>query len=130
MANHTGSEGVIHSGTNAVAEERSWTLTETGDTIEDSIMGDSYRTFKAGMKSWTGSVVAYWDETDTTGQGTFTIGSSITIKFYAEGTTAGDIYYYGSALVTSVERSAAFDGMVEATYSFQGTGALTTGTAA
>jgi len=130
MANHTGSEGVIHSGTNAVAEVRSWTLTETGDTIEDSIMGDSYRTYKAGMKTWTGSVVTFWDETDTNGQSTFTVGSSITIKFYAEGASTGDTYYYGSGLVTSVERSAAFDGMVEATYSFQGTGSLTTGTAA
>jgi len=129
MANHTGSEGVIHSGTNVVSEVRSWTLTETGDTIEDSTMGDSYRTYKGGMKSWTGSVVTYWDETDTTGQGTFTIGSSITIKFYAEGSATGDTYYYGSALVTSVERSAAFDGMVEATYSFQGTGTLSVGTA-
>jgi len=47
---------------------------------------------------------------------------------YPEGDTTGDTYYTGTALVTGVSRSASFDGMVEATISVQGTGALTSAT--
>jgi len=128
MANHTGSEGVVKIGTNTISEVRSFTITETGDTIEDSTMGDASRTYKAGMKTFTGSVVCYWDETDTA-QIALTVGASVTLNLYPEGTTTGDKYYTGSVLVTSIERSAAFDGMVETTFSFQGTGTLTLSTA-
>jgi len=128
MANHTGSEGVVKIGTNTISEVRSFTITETGDTIEDSTMGDASRTYKAGMKTFTGSVVCFWDETDTA-QIALTVGASVTLNLYPEGTTTGDKYYTGSVLVTSIERSAAFDGMVETTFSFQGTGTLTLSTA-
>jgi hypothetical protein len=129
MANHSGSEGVVKIGTFTMAETRSYTLTETGDTIEDSVMGDSYRTFKTGMKSWTGSVVCFWDETESA-QSALTAGASVTLNLYPEGNASTDKYYTGTVLVTSIERSAAFDGMVEATFSFQGTGTLTESTLA
>ena len=129
MATHTGSEGVVKIGTFTMAETRSYTLTETGDTIEDSVMGDSYRTFKTGMKGWTGSVVCFWDETESA-QSALTAGASVTLNLYPEGNASTDKYYTGTVLVTSIERSAAFDGMVEATFSFQGTGTLTESTVA
>jgi hypothetical protein len=127
MANHTGSEGVVKIGTNTMAEIRSFTLTETGDTIEDSVMGDSYRTYKAGMKTFTGSLVCFWDEAESA-QSALTVGAGVTLNLYPEGNAATDKYFTGSVLVTSIERSAAFDGMVEATFSFQGTGTLTLST--
>ena len=129
MATHTGSEGVVKIGTYTMAETRSYTLTETGDTIENSVMGDSYRTYAAGMKTFTGSIVCYWDETESA-QGALTVGASVTLNLYPEGNASTDKYYTGTVLVTSIERSAAFDGMVEATFSFQGTGTLTQSTVA
>jgi predicted secreted protein len=129
MATHTGSEGVIKSGANTVAEVRSYTVSETGDTIEDTSMGDASRTFKAGLKTWTASVEAFWDETDTTGQGSFDVGSSVTLNVYPEGSSTGDVYYTGSALVTGKTINATFDGMVEASFTLQGTGALSETTA-
>jgi len=130
MANHTGSEGVVKIGTNTLAEVRSWTLTNTADTIEDTTMGDSWRSFKSVLSAFTGSVVCYWDETDTNGQNALTSGSTVTLNLYPEGASTGDKYYSGSVIVTSIERTASFDGMVEATFSFQGTGTLSTSTAA
>lgn len=129
MATHTGSEGVIKSGANTVAEVRSYTVSETGDTIEDTSMGDASRTFKAGLKTWTASVEAFWDETDTSGQGSFDVGSSVTLNVYPEGSSTGDVYYTGSALVTGKTINATFDGMVEASFTLQGTGALSETTA-
>lgn len=128
MANHKGSEGVIKVGANTVAEVRSYSLEETGDTVEDSVIGDTARTYKSTMTSWTASVDIYWDETDSTGQGALTIGSEVTINLYPEGDTSGDTYYSGSAIVTGSSISGSFDGMVEGSISLQGTGALTLST--
>ncbi len=129
MANHAGSEGTVHVGTTAVAEIRSYSISETADTIEDTSMGDSARTYKSSLKSFSGSVDVFWDESDTTGQGALSVGSEVTIKFYPEGSSSGDAYLYGSAIVTGKTINASFDGMVEASITVQGTGALTTGTA-
>lgn len=125
MATHTGSEGVIFNDTNQVAEVRSFSIDEVMDTIEDTSMGDSSRTFKAGLKQFTATVSAFWDETDTNGQGGFDVGSEVTLKLYPEGNASGDTYYSGTALVTGKTINSSFDGMVEAEYSFQGSGALT-----
>jgi hypothetical protein len=130
MANHTGSEGVVKVGSNEILEVREWSLTETADTIEDTSMGDSARTRKAGLTSASGSVTAYWDETNTTGQGALTVGAEVTMNLYPEGATSGDTYATLSAIVTETGVSASFDGMVEATFSFEANGAVTWGAVA
>jgi predicted secreted protein len=124
MATHTGSEGVVKVASNQVAEIRSWTVDETADVLEDTSMGDTARTYKSSLTNFTGSMDVYWDETDTTGQGALSIGSEVTINVYPEGDDSGDTYYTGTVIVTGVSRTASFDGMVEASISFQGTGAL------
>lgn len=125
MATHTGSEGTLKVGSNAVAEIRSYTINETGETIEDTSMGDTSRTFKAGLKTFTASVEVFWDETDTTGQGALDVGSEVTLNVYPEGDTSGDTYYSGTSIVTGKTVTGSFDGMVEASFELQGTGALT-----
>lgn len=124
MATHKGSEGTVKSGANAIAEIRSYTITETADTLEDTTMGDSSRTYLASLKTFTGSIECFWDETDTNGQLTLDPGSTLTINIYPEGSTSGDTYYTGSVIVTEKSITASYDGMVEASFSFQGTGAL------
>lgn len=128
MAVHKGSEGTVKVGANAIAEIRSYSIEETGDTIETSTMGDTARTYVPSLTSWSGSVDVYWDETDTTGQGALTTGTEVTLNVYPEGDTTGDAYYTGAAIVTGVSRTASFDGLVEASISLQGTGALTSTT--
>lgn len=126
MATHTGSEGTVRVGaTNNVLEIRSYSVEETADTVEDTSMGDSYRTFKTTLKGWTGSIDVFWDETDTTGQGALTPGSEVNIRFYPEGASTADVYYTGQAIVTGKTITGSFDGMVESTITVQGTGALT-----
>lgn len=124
MATHKGSEGTVKSGANAIAEIRSYTITETADVLEDTTMGDSSRTYLASLKTFTGSIECFWDETDTNGQLTLDPGASVTINIYPEGSTSGDTYYTGTVLITEKNVTASFDGMVEASFSFQGTGAL------
>ena len=128
MATHKGSEGTVKSGANAIAEIRSYTITETADVLEDTSMGDSSRTYLASLKTFTGSIECFWDETDTNGQLTLDVGSTVTINIYPEGSTSGDTYYTGSVIITEKSVTASFDGMVEASFSFQGTGALSEST--
>ena len=130
MANHKGSEGYVKVGSNTVSEVRDWSLTISSDTVEDTTMGDSSRTYKSSLTSASGSVTCYWDETDTTGQGAMTAGSEVTLNLYPEGADSGDTYYTMSAIITEEGASASFDGMVEATFSFQANGAVTTSTVA
>ena len=125
MATHTGSEGTVKVGANAIAEIRSFSIEESADTLEDTTMGDGARTYKPSLTTYTGSVDVLWDETDTTGQGALTIGAEVTLNLYPEGDTSGDTYYTGSAIVTGRTINSSFDGLVEMSISVQGNGALT-----
>jgi len=125
MATHTGSEGTVKVGANAIAEIRSFSIEESADTLEDTSMGDTARTYKSSLTNFTGTVDVFWDETDTTGQGALSIGSEVTLNLYPEGDTTGDTYYTGTAIVTGRSINSSFDGLVEMSISVQGSGALT-----
>ena len=128
MASHIGRDGIVKVGANTVAEVKSFSIEESADTVETTKMTDTARSHAITLTSFSGSLDCFWDETDTTGQGALTIGASVTLALYPEGEAVGDTYYSGTALVTGVSRSASFDGMVEASISVQGTGALTAST--
>jgi len=128
MATHKGSEGIVKIGSNTVAEVTGFSFDETADTIEDTSLSDSARTYVSDLTSFSGSIDCMWDETDTTGQGAMTAGASVTLNLYPEGATTGDTYYSGTALITSISRANAIGAMVTASFSFQGTGALTSST--
>jgi hypothetical protein len=127
MATHTGSEGLIHIGSNLLGELKSWSLSESAGTIETTKLSDSAKTFTVGTTEWSGSCDCFLDEGDTA-QTTLTAGASITIKFYFEGNTTGDKFYTGTCLVESIERNGAIDDMVNASFSFKGTGVLSLST--
>jgi len=125
MATHTGSEGTVKVGSDAIAEIRSFSIEETADTLEDTSMGDTARTYKSSLTNYTGTVDVLWDETDSTGQGALTIGTEVTLNLYPEGDTSGDTFYTGSAIVTGRTINSSYDGLVEMSISVQGNGALT-----
>ena len=128
MAVHKGSEGTIKVGTNAVAELVSYTVNENIDLIETTNITDSARTYSTGKTSWSGEVATNWDESETNRQGALTIGGSVALTFYPEGDDSGDTYYSGTALVTSLDKSADGEGLVTNTIGVTGTGALGTAT--
>lgn len=124
MATHSGSEGTVKIGSDTLGEIRSYTVESTSETIEDSSMGDTARTYKAGLTTFTASFEVYFDETDTA-QNAVDAGASITFSVYPEGDTSGDTYYTGSGIVTGRTITGSFDGMVEMSLTVQGSGALT-----
>jgi hypothetical protein len=128
MASHTSVEGVVTVGGNVVAELRSMNLETSAEMIDATTLTSTSKVNKAGTKSFTGSIDCFWDETDTNGQITLIEGASITVVYLFEGNTSGDYSYSFTALVNSVSISSSVDGMVEASFSFTGTGAITRGT--
>lgn len=127
MATLVGKDGVVKIGSNTIGEIRTYSLEQTMDVIEDSSIGDTDRTYTSGLKSFSGSMDVYFDDTDT-GQLDVQVGDTGTINVQVEGDTTGDHQLSGSIIVTGRTITASFDGMVEASVSFQGTGALTEGT--
>jgi hypothetical protein len=130
MANHKGSEGTAKIGSNVIAEVKDWSISESAETIDDTTMGDSARTKQVSLTSASGSMTAFWDETDTSGQGAMTVGAEVTLNLYPEGATTGDTYATLSALITEKGVSTTLDGMVETSVSFEANGAVTWSTVA
>lgn len=127
MATTKGNGGVIKVAVSggsvaSVSEVRSYSFETSADTVEDTVMGDSSRTYKPSLKTSTFSVEVYWDETDTTGQLVLDESAQIDFELYPTGTGNGEIYFSGSGIVTSKSITASFDGMVEASFSVQVSG--------
>ncbi len=127
MATHAGKEGQVKVGSDQIKEVKEWSIDETAETVDSTSLDNAgWRTHKPTLNSWSGSLSLFWDETDTNGQGALTIGAAVAIlNFYPEGDATGDRFASGSATITGVSTSAAVDGMVEQSISFQGNGALT-----
>lgn len=131
MATITGSSGIVKAVTSGgsvanVGEVRSYSLAGSADTIEDTAMGDSSRTYKAGLKSHTASIECYFDSTDSA-QEDLIAGAVVDFEIHPEGTGVGTPVYSASGVVDSSEFNATFDGMVEATFSITVSGDVTIG---
>ena len=128
MAIATGNSGIVKLVTDGgslatVAEVRSFNIDETADTIESTSMGETSRTYLAGQKTATVSLECYWDSTDSA-QDDLDVSSKIDFEIYPNGVGTGK-KYVGEGFVTDKSISVSFDGMVEASFSIQVTGAVT-----
>ena len=129
MATHIGTSGVIKVGaSDLVAEVTGFTIDETNDTVEDTSLTDTAKSYKALRKDATGTIECHWDETDTNGQGALAVGSEVTLNLYPEGADSGDTYYTGTAIVTGVSQAVTLDGVISRTINVQFSGGVSTTT--
>ena len=129
MANHHGSEGLVYVGAGAGSEVNDFSVSSSAEFVDDTTLGDTAKTYNAtAVTSWSGSINCWWDETDADGQEAMTVGASVTLNLYPEGNSGGDTRLTGTALITEVGVSTSKGGIVERSFSFQGTGALTINT--
>lgn len=129
MATNKGSSGVVKIAASGgsvavVGEVRSYSIDTTADTVEDTVMGDTARTYLPSLTSATLSVECYWDDGDAQ-QLVLDEGIDIDWEIHPTGTGAGEKYYSGGGVVTAKTITASFDGMVEASFSVQVSGAVT-----
>ena len=124
MATHVGTSGVVKVGANTVAEVVGFNLDETNDTVEDTTLTDTAKSYLVLRKDATGTIECHWDETDTTGQEALDVGSSVTLNLYPEGADSGDAYYTGTALVTGASVAVTMDGVISRTFNVQFSGGV------
>lgn len=144
MATLTGNNGVVKvdnaAGTaTALAAVRSFTVEMTSDTIEKTTMTNDTRQYLKGLSSWSGSADIYFDPAEfptsnsgltalnptgaTAGTPWAAVGSdAITVELFLNSTASK---FSGEAIITGFTVNSSFDGMVEASISFQGTGSCT-----
>ena len=128
MATHHGKEGVVKAGGTAIGELTGFTLETTADVVEDTQLSDATKSFLAGRTSFSGTLEMSYDETDSPQQ-TLTAGTSISFVLGAEGDGSGDEIFSGSGIITGMSVNVTLDGITTRSVTFQGTGALTRGTA-
>lgn len=130
MASLTGNAGVISINSQTIAEVRSYSIDVTADTIESTVMGDNSRQYVPGLSSFSGSADVYWDAThfttaDLDGLIQGTVGDSGDVVALIVYPATSGANWNGNIVLTGYSISASMDGMIEASVSFQGTGALT-----
>ena len=132
---YKGKDGIVKVGANNIGQIRNFSVEQSADTIEDTSMGDTARTYKDSLTQFTASIDALFDQsnadsvTPDAAQVAITIGSTATFKFLPQGATTGDYQLSGEGIVTGITRTQSFDGLVEISFTIQGSGALTIGTA-
>tara|TARA_R100001463_G_scaffold77999_1_gene132225 strand:- start:31 stop:420 length:390 start_codon:yes stop_codon:yes gene_type:complete len=124
MATHVGTSGVVKVGANTVAEVVGFNLDETNDTVEDTTLTDTAKSYLVLRKDATGTIECHWDETDTNGQEALDVGSSVTLNLYPEGADSGDAYYTGTAIVTGASVAVTMDGVISRTFNVQFSGGV------
>ena len=127
MATHHGKEGVVTVGGTAIGNVTGFTIDTTHDTVEDTELTDTSKTYLVGRGTFTASIDMNYDEDDAQ-QSSLTTGSSLSFVFLPEGNTSGDESFSGTGIVTGMSVGLTLDGVTTRTVSLQGTGALTVGT--
>ena len=129
MATIYGNNGEIKISSTAVGEVKSWSLTISRDTIEDTSMGDDSKSFVYGKASASGTIEVHFDDDDSA-QGTLRDavlnGTSVDLDLFTNASaTSGTDYYSLTALITSQDVSVEMDSIESRTYNFSATGAVT-----
>jgi predicted secreted protein len=125
-----GNNGVVSFGGATVAEVRSYSIETTADTIETSVMGNDTRHYVKGMSTFSGNADVLWNASHWTTNGLNPNVSGVnevgrvpaTITIYPAGT---GLAWSGSVVITGYTVSASYDGLIEASISFQGSGNIT-----
>jgi predicted secreted protein len=131
---YTGENGVVKfvggdSTLSTVASIRTFSVDSEVATVESTVMGTGTRSYIPGLTQFSGSFDFYLKDDDT---GQIDIIDYVNnggndalanIELYPSGATTG-IKLSGDVIVTNLTISSNFDGMVEGSATFQGSGAL------
>ena len=123
MAVTKGSAGVVKIGNLTVGEVTGYSLNHSVNLIDTTRMSSTAKHYLAGTKSFTGNLDVHWDRSDA-GQAAITIGSSLFLNLYLEGTALDSIYFHGKAVVTGISITSGADTLVESVISVTGSGDL------
>jgi hypothetical protein len=120
-------DGAAGTATTALGSLRTWSIDSSANiqTVDTASMGN-FATWNESYtlsRSWSASFAGLWDAADEL-EDNIQVGMNAAIILYPDAGTTG-ISYSGSGVIDSVTVNASYDGMVEISFSLQGSGALT-----
>lgn len=127
MAVFSGKGLVVKFGADTLTHVRSASATESMDTIEITAAADTVKSYITTTTGFESSVEMLYDDTTDLFDTELKVGTSGAFIINPEGVAVGAIKLSGTALITSVEFSVPYDGLVTASISLLGTTALTVG---
>jgi predicted secreted protein len=117
MSHVAGKNGYVDTGS-TVAGIKSWTLDYNSDALETTDFADAgVKSYIIGGSGWSGTFEGYKD-----GAPQGLAGAAVTLSLYEDNT----YLWTGSAYITGISANTSADGIVSYSYTFQGTGSLTT----
>lgn len=128
MAVFSGKGLVVKFGSDTLTHVRSASVTSAINTVEITAAADTFRGILTTVTSFEASVEMLYDDTTDLFDTELAVGASQTLIVNPEGVASGAIKLSGTAIVSGVEFSAPYDGLVVASVSFTGNSALTIGT--
>ena len=124
MAGLAGKDGSLVIGSDTMEEVNSWNLDLGTDMLEDTALGDEWKTVVAGLSEWSATVEVSWLMSDTAQvavQNAYLNKTSVAPKLY---TNAAN-YYTGTAYIETMSVSDPVADLVTATMGLKGNGAMT-----
>ena len=128
MAVFSGKGLVVKFGSDSLTHVRSASVTSAINTVDITAAADTFRGILTTVTSFEASVEMLYDDTSDLFDTELAVGASQTLIVNPEGIASGAIKISGTAIVSNVEFSAPYDGLVVASVSFTGNSALTIGT--
>ena len=124
-----GYNGSVTVASGAMGNAKAWSLDINQDTTDTTDLSSSgWKTSTTTLKGWTGSITAIFDASGTAEgalQTGLTGGSTVALDLQLGDGTGTLDKYSGSANITSQSVTNDVNGIVEVTFNFEGTGAIT-----
>ena len=127
IAGHSGSCTI---GGTAITEAKSWTLNVSQDVVDTTnFSSGGWKESAATLKGWSGSITVIYDGGDDTGQAALiagvTSGDVVALVLNADASGSGTSETFsGNAIITSMPITNAVSGIIEVSFDYTGSGAL------
>ena len=131
MAAIIGHSGSCTAATNTVGTAKIWSMDLVGETADTTNFASSgWKESVATLKAWSGTITVIFDGGADTGEASLitgiTSGATVALELITSATGAGTSEKFsGDALITSMPITNDVNGIVEVSFSYEGTGALT-----
>ncbi len=128
MAVFSGKGLVVKFGSDTLTHVRTASATDSMDTVEITAAADTVKKYITTTTGFEASVEMLYDDTTSLFDTELVVGTTALLIINPEGVASGAIKISGDAIITSVEFSVPYDGLVTASISMLGNTALTVGT--
>lgn len=117
MTTTTGNSGSLDFGGSTITELKSWSLDEAAEQIDDTAMGDTNKTSKAGLPSASGTIEVHYDQADSV-QESMTPAANGVLILYPDGNTTGKPRITLTVQVTGRATSGSIDEILPQSFNY------------